>query len=256
MRIKNNFLVISNHDNDVSWVPEYADDYLIYDRSENSVLPDTIDEKKIIRSKNIGFNLYDYFTFIIDNYDNLPDRVIFVKGNVFPRHVSREFFDRIANSNFFTPIEDYKTFKTYWPVCFVSSDGGFCEINNSWYTKHYATKYFRTYNDFISFCFKNPPIPRYVRFAPGANYIVPKENILKFPRVFYENLKMFISHCPLPGEAHIIERALYTLWTCNFELNEKMLVQLKENIQMQSTHKNRYSLLKRFFFRLIRHING
>ena len=40
---------------------------------------------------------------------------------------------------------------------------------------------------------------------------------------FYENLKFFISYTQLPGEAHIIERALYTLWTSNFEVNENML---------------------------------
>jgi len=242
VKIESNFLVVSNYNNDIRWVPEYTDNYVLYDRSDAVEIPALIDSKKVIKTPNIGYNLYDYFTFIIDNYDTLPDCTIFTKGNVFPRHVRKEYFDKIVNNNFFTPIEDYKMHTPYWPTCFFAADGGFCEINNSWYTRHHPTKYFRSYDDFMDFCFKKPPKPRYTRFAPGANYIVPKANILKFPKIFYQNLRIFISHCQLPGEAHIVERALHTLWTCNFELNPKALEQINENFTFPS--RNFKTLLK------------
>ncbi|MFA6587801.1 MAG: DUF3431 domain-containing protein [Patescibacteria group bacterium] len=223
MKIKNNFLVISNYHNDLSWVPEYTENYLIYDKTSISVHPPKLNSQKVKKSPNVGYNLYDYFDYIIDHYENLPDCIIFTKGNVFPRHVTKEYFDRIINNDFFTPIEDYRMHKEKWPICFFASDGGFCELNNDWYLNYHETKYFYHYNDFLQFCFKNPVLPRYIRFAPGGNYIVPKENILKLPKIFYENLRTFVSHTQLPGEAHIIERALYTLWTCNFEINTTML---------------------------------
>ena len=77
----------------------------------------------------------------------------------------------------------------------------------------------------MRFCFIDPVIPKYIRFAPGANYIVPRENILKIPKIFYENLKVFVSHCAtaIPGESHIIERAFHTIWNSNFEINPNML---------------------------------
>lgn len=223
--IKNNFLVVSNYHNDLSWVPAYTDNYLIYDKGEAPVYPPTINPSKVLKSPNIGYNMYDYFTFIIDHYADLPDCTIFTKGNIFPRHVSQAYFNRIINNDFFTPIEDYRQHRENWPVCFFSSDGGFCEINNSWYLhiNHHPTKYFHDYNDFLRFCFKEPVIPRYNRFAPGACYIVPKSNILKLPKIFYENLRTFVSHGQLIGEAHIIERAFHTLWTANFEVSENML---------------------------------
>ncbi len=236
-KIKNNFLVISNYNNDLRWVPEYTDNYLIYDRSENATMPETVDLKKVIKSPNVGYNLYDYFTFIIDNYNNLPECTIFAKGNTSPRHVTKEYLDRIINNDFFTPIEDYKMHKTYWPVCFTAADGGFCEINNSWYMKYHPVKYFQNYNDFMRFFFKDAPEPRYTRFAPGGNYIVPKENILKLPKLFYENLRTIISHCPLPGEAHLIERALHALWTCNFELRPEALQPINENFSIPPRKK-------------------
>jgi hypothetical protein len=222
-QIKKNFLVVTNYNNDVSWIPEFTDNYLVYTKTGSSPLPYTLDRQKIKEISNIGYNIYDYLSFIIDNYNHLPDCTIFTKGNVFPRHISKSYFERVMNNGFFTPIEDYHRHQEKWPTCFHASDGGFCEINNSWYLQYFETKYFHNYNDFLVFCFKDPVIPRYIRFAPGANYVVPKENILKLPKIFYENLRMFVAHCQLPGEAHIVERSLYTLWTCNFEINEAML---------------------------------
>ena len=223
-KIKSNFLVISNYNNDISWVPEYTDNFIIYNKG--NLLSPSIDPKKIIESPNIGYNFYDYFTYIIENYDNLPDCIIFAKGNTFPRHVSKEFFETIMNNDWFTPIEDLKVHDTVFPVSFVSPDGGFCEINNSWYIKKFKTKYFSNYNDFLRFVYKDPVIPLYTRCAPGGNYIIPKANILKLPKVVYENLRLFISHCTLAGETHFEERIAYTLWMSNFELNPKILIPL------------------------------
>jgi hypothetical protein len=106
-KIKSNFLVVSNYNWDLSWVPQYTDNYVIYDRSDKGfVFPDNIDMKKVIKSPNVGYNSYDYFRFIIDNYNNLPDVIIFAKGHAFPRHISQAYFDRVMNNRHFTPLMD------------------------------------------------------------------------------------------------------------------------------------------------------
>ncbi|MES2224754.1 MAG: DUF3431 domain-containing protein [Patescibacteria group bacterium] len=231
-KINKNFLVVSNYNNDLRWVPEYTDNYLIYDRSEHAILPDTIDQSKVRRSPNVGYNSYDYFTFIIDHYDNLPDCTIFAKGWSFPRHVRKEYFDRVMNNECFTPMEDRKMHNPRFPISFFSPDGGYCEINNSWYLKHWKTKYFTNYNDFLRYMYKDPVIPLFTRFAPGGDYIVPKANILKLPKVVYENMRLFMSHCQEPGETHLIERAMYTLWMSNFELHPGALEKISEHFSI------------------------
>ena len=223
MKITDNFLVVSSYNNDVAWVPRATDNYLIYDRSEVPLRDPSIDPKKIVRQPNVGYNLYDYFTFIIDRYDTLPDCTIFMKGNTVPRHVTQGYFESVMNNHAFTAIEDPIVLTANPPISFFTEHDGYTEINNSWYLNHHAARYFHSYNDFLRFCFKDPVIPRYVRFVPGGNYIVPKENILKLPKQFYENLRSFIGYAQLPGEAHIIERALYTLWTSEFTVSENML---------------------------------
>ena len=175
MKIKNNFFVISNYNNDLGWLSSYRNDYVIYDRSDSAEISEKITRSKIIKSPNVGFNLYDYLTFIINHYDNLPDCMIFIKGNVMPRHVSQEYFNKIINNTSFTPIIDRKMHgKTFWPISFFDKDGLFNEINNSWYTKYFSKKYFSNYNDFLRLFYKNPGVHFYTKFAPGANYIVPK----------------------------------------------------------------------------------
>ena len=110
-----------------------------------------------------------------------------------------------------------------------SPDGGWMELNDSWYLNRteLPTKYFKTYNDFMDFCFKNPIHPKYVRFAPGGNYIVPKENLLKYDKIFYQNIKTIVEHHQLSGESHLIERFMHTMWSCNFEVANTMKQELK-----------------------------
>ncbi len=235
-KIQDNFLVVSNYYNDLSWVPEYTDNYLVYDQSDVKIYPPKLNASKVIKSPHLGHNIRDYLTYIIDNYNNLPNRIIFATGNIFPRHVGRDYFDSIVNNGWFTPIEDHRRFPDHWPTFFHLADGGFCEKNvdksHDWtgYRVHPA-KYFCNYNDLLKICFRTPVIPKYNRFAPAANYIVPKEQIRKLPKVFYENLRTFVSHSPtaIPEESHIIERSFYTLWMSNFELNPIMLKPIDEN---------------------------
>jgi hypothetical protein len=249
-KIERNFLVISNFHNDISWIPNYTSNYIVYDKSTNAPHPPKLKKANVVLSPNVGYNLYDYFTFIIDNYDKLPACTIFAKGNVFPRHVSKQYFERIMNNEYFTPIEDYRMHKEQWPTSFFSADGGFCELNTSWYLQYHPTKYFSNYNDFLAFCFKEPVFPRYIRFAPGANYIVPRANILKYPKVLYENLRTIVSHAKLPGEAHIIERALYTLWTSSFQLNDTMLAVFHADSVVR-TERSRFTLRQRVQRRIV-----
>ena len=215
--IRSNFLVVSDYNNDVSWVPERTTNYVIYNRSDSDVLPYTVDPSKVVRSPNLGYNIYDYCTYIINHYDALPEVMAFVKGNVFPRHVSRTFFDRISNNAEFAAIVDSRRHATKFPVSYFDGDGIFNEINNSWYMWQHPRKYFSTFNDFLQFAFEDPPLPRYTRFAPGANYIVPRSSVRKLSKAFYENVRTFVSHDPLPAEAHLIERALYTIWNSDLQ---------------------------------------
>ena len=193
--------VISRYNHDISWIADYAGtDYTLYDRSEKPI-PGSI----VV--PNIGSDLYDKFTFIIDNYDNLPTVGIYTKCNLF-KYLEKSEFELLKDNTTFTPLLT-QNHKTYLPVCYYK-DNIYWEINDMWYLNSHPCE--------------NKMIPHelqeilgisqmeYLPFAPGSNYILPKENILKHSKKFYELLRSYLEWDRYPGEAQIMERGLYTLW--------------------------------------------
>ena len=217
----NNFFCVSFYKGDLSWISEISDgQYHIY--AKNKIDSSDIEPEKTTIVENVGYNIYPYMKYIVDNYEALPDVVVFCKNNVFDRHVSRETFENQALRKVFTPIEEPGRWDLRYPYSMLSSDNGFLEINNSWYTKLNELKYFYSFDDFYSFIFQDAPRSRYIRFAPGANYVVPKQNILLRSRNFYRNLMKFCEYHQFSGESHMIERALYSIWTSTAEESTAM----------------------------------
>lgn len=203
MQVKDTFFVVNNFNNDTSWIKEYTDNYVIY----NKGVP--IDDPKAIQTPNVGYNIYDYLTYIIDNYDNLPVRVAFLKSNVFPRHMTKEEFDAKIHNTEFTPLHSMDH-HTRLPVSFYDESGNYNERNDSWYLMQIPSIYFRDYGEFAKQF--GLPSPEYLTFSPGANYIVPKQNILKHPVDFYRRLRSLLTYTSLASESHLIERAMYTIF--------------------------------------------
>ena len=218
------FFCISYYEGDLSWIYELDQSkYIVYNKSDKE-LPKEI---KNIKVKNVGYNLYSYLEYIIKNYDNLPDSIIFCKNNIFDRHLNKNLFLKLIKRDIFTSLEENISEK-YDFVSLTLSDQGFNEINTSWYKYNYDRLYFANYNDFYSFIFKGSVTPIFLKFSPGGNYLLKKENILIRPKSFYQNLKLFISHSQFSCESHFLERSLETIWTSNLEIKNKMKTRLSK----------------------------
>lgn len=192
--------VISRYNHDTAWIADYTNDYILYDRSDKP-----IDGAIIV--PNIGSDIYDKLSFIIDNYDNLPDVAVYTKCNLF-KYITKEEWDKICNNTTFTPILT-QNHKEKEGICYYHN-GIYYEINNGWFTGAHPIKSGRDGIDLMKLLgiWRMP----YVPFAPGSNYILPKENILQHPKEFYEKLRSYLEWDRYPGEAMIMERGLYTLW--------------------------------------------
>lgn len=192
--------VISRFNHNISWLRDYTDDSIIYDRSEKPA-------RGSIETKNIGSDIYDKFTYIIDNYHKLPDVAVYTKANLFD-YIKPKEFEKIKNNTTFTPIlsQDHHT---YEPVCRYR-DGMYYEMNNFWFLNVHPPKNEQAVEELIDLLGLRKL--DYLPFAPGSNYILPKENILKHPKEFYEKLRSYLDWTIYPGEAQIMERGLYLLW--------------------------------------------
>jgi len=249
MKKDKNFICISSFNDNLDWFKEFDHPHIIYDKCFNGVKkskyfpydipPSNLDKKyptmNISRGEIGGYNINEYLTYIISNYHNLPENIVFIKGNIINRHISFDFLKSVIDNKYFTSIEEWNkdNFNKIHLVnksSFISDDGGWMELNNSWYLnkKNHPNKYFNNFNIFMNFIFKSYTNPRYIRFCPGANYILPKNNILKYDLIFYKNLKFIINYSQLSGESHILERALYTIWNQDYLVADVMKNPLNE----------------------------
>lgn len=176
---------------------------ILYDRSDNPVPGSVI-------VPNLGTDIADKLHFIITNYNNLPVVAVYTKANMF-KYITEEEFEKIKNNSSFTPIltMNHRTYndETGKPVCYYK-DGIYWEINNMWYLNAHPCKYDpREIQKFMGI-----DNLEYVPFAPGSNYILTAYDIHKHPIEFYQKLYNYLMWSVYPGEAQIMERALYTIW--------------------------------------------
>lgn len=201
--------IVSRYNQDVKWIKEYTDDIVLYDRSERPV-NEIYAGTEVIIVPNIGTDLYDKFSYIIDNYDDLPDVAVYTKANLF-KYCSKEEFDKVKDNKTFTPLLT-KNHKVYTneegPVCFYDNQGMYNEVNNFWYLNPHPAKFAPVIIDQFKMLKR-----LYNAFVPGSNYILPKENILKHPKELYEKLRACLDWDIYPGDAQILERNLYYLWS-------------------------------------------
>jgi len=216
--------VLSRYNHAVSWVKDYTDDVVIYDRSEAPL------EGSIV-VPNIGSDIYDKLTYIIDNYDNLPDVALYSKANLFD-YIRPKEFEALKDNKTFTPLFSQfhkevmcddkmliavnatapKPFSYY-------QDGMYYELNYPSFLKMHPLK---NQPEFPTIeWYRSLELPRllgidqmeYIPFAPGSGYILTRENIRQNSIEFYKELRSFIGWKEgYSGEDMILERGLYTIF--------------------------------------------
>lgn len=236
--------IISRYNHELNYLPKYTNDYVLYDRSEEP-LPGAI----VVA--NCGSDIYDKFSFIIDNYNSLPSVALYTKANLF-KYISKEEFDQVKDNTTYTPlfsknhpiksmnlgavrektikeIQDYSDNESLRELfyhfnqidindpthkikkfSFYDGQGMYNELNIPSFINAHPVRYLKVIEEIQKLM--GVYGQEYLAFAPGSNYILPKENILKHPKSFYEQLRHYLSWAVYPGEAMIIERGLHNIW--------------------------------------------
>lgn len=246
----NKRLIVLTHSNfDLEWLKMTYDhgfsseNTLIYDRTFDD-LPNKkpIDHLgQVIKSPNVGSNIYDIGRYILDHYDNLPEMNIFVKGNLFEKHfTSEKRFIYGLNANWFVPLDGTRSPALRYYRYFLN-DNYFC-IPIEWEQKNLTiapifseddmkrTKIYPRISNFIEFLkdlfiLNDEDIPEMISYSPGANYAVPKNCILKYSKNFYKKMMYYTDYSNNPVEAHWFERILKLAWQGCLEENLSYIVQ-------------------------------
>jgi hypothetical protein len=210
--------VISNYDYDPSDVISSLNgNYILYQQGDDTKVPKKIKKLDNFRiSPHTGHNISDYLSYIIDNYDNLPKEIGFIKGSIYPRHITKELFESRINETGFIPLySDENTYKTNIQgrickklIAQQISPGLYMEIANDWYVS--SSEKGRYYPTLESLFYKitGRDLPMYITMVPGACMVVERNKVLKWDKIFYEELYKSITYRYFPVEAYHMERCM------------------------------------------------
>lgn len=244
------FFLIHNYNTVPEGLLSYCEEdrYLIMDASDDGRTPQLLREKGLRTETipNTGHNITSYFSYFSSHYDTLPEVLFLLKGNILQRHCSRDYFERVLGNTWFTYLYEEKQLRPRYSkptpetlaanhgkdpsagsIASLVTESHFLEVNNDWYmeTGTHPHRYFASYDDLLRFIYTDPVLPKQLMFAPGACYIVRREQIRQHGAAFYTNLNKLMNYTLDPGfpaEAYLVERMLPVIFEANYEVNAWM----------------------------------
>ena len=188
-------IVVSRYNEDISWVKHFRENnVIIYNKG-----PDNINDYHPIKLPNVGREGHTYYKYIYDNYDDLPDYIIFLQGHPFDHSPSV-----IADIHrlLYTPNldQDFMYLSSIFAnYTFEKGCGYLCtKVLNNTFEKIFG--------------YKNTTGKRY-SFGCGAQFMVKRETVLKHPREFYANIVDMLSYSLSPEEGYGLERLHKNIFT-------------------------------------------
>ena len=221
--------VISTFNCDPRYLTKFFESCSIYDQSTDGQLAKELSLAfpTLKVTENSGHSLSHYLAYIIENYENLPRYIVFLKSNVVPRHIDEKTFNKCINlakleSGYVSFFHD-KNFVDKIRIEYHVYPGLFLERNNSWYMKRLDSRYFSDFNQLLSFIFENPIIPEFVPFTPGACFGISSNQIRNIPIEVWRFLEEISTYKYFPSEAFLVERILFTLFHAPYEFRHYFL---------------------------------
>jgi hypothetical protein len=196
-------IVIARYEESIDWIKDLSVDYVIYNKG--SKIPESeIDPNKVIDVPNQGREAETYLRYIIDNYNKIPDFVIFLQGNPF------DHCPAILHN-----IENIDFSQEFFSLGNVTS----CDLMGNYSYPGLQMGFYR--NEFIP-NFSDSPI---IDFVAGAQFIV-KGDLIKnktlswwiqtmdqYNKYWFSDIESGYSKPPGHFIAHVFER----LWPSIFK---------------------------------------
>jgi hypothetical protein len=176
-------IVIARYNEDVEWTKQFPN-VIIYNKG--NPLNNGFNE---IMLDNVGRESHTYYKYICDNYDNLPDYVIFLQGNPFDH-----------SPNIISNLNNYFNLKNFVDFEFLSERILDCNLSSCIY--HEGLPLIRLYEEIFNIKKMNMDF----KFGCGAQFIVSKQNILKRSKCFYLKLISLLDYDICPIEGYVMER--------------------------------------------------
>lgn len=179
--IKNKYqIVVARYNEDIKWLIPFKLVTIIYNKGDDK---DINLNFNTIKLKNVGRESHTYLYHIINNYDNLKDRTIFIQGKI-NDHKILNFEEYFKDGNdFIAKTSDLK----------IDTLRTMIEHYGKWSSNTMKKSDYTPYDwlEKVIGIDMSEIINNESKVIWGANFSISKEMILRKPKKFYENLLRF-----------------------------------------------------------------
>ncbi|KAF4764258.1 hypothetical protein N7455_003677 [Penicillium solitum] len=189
---RKDMVVASMKSDDTSWLSEYFPDW-----TKSIYVVDDKDAPLTV-TRNKGRESMVYLTYIIDNYDNLPDTMLFIHSKRYQWHNDDPYYDGIPPlRNVQIPYiqeQGYVNLRCVWTLGCPIEIRPHTDTHRS---NVHAGEYFK--NGFMEL-FPGIPVPEEVGVSCCAQFGVSRAKVLERPRSDYERFRTWLADTPLEDD--------------------------------------------------------
>lgn len=205
--------ILVNYRYDPVWLKDCPElEVTIYDRSDDGIERNLTQYGQVYKTPNKGDVDYDKLSWIVENYDTMPDVFVWGKTNLF-KYVDEDYFKQALEKKEFTPLLkfDHSTYSDKFGVVCRYVGPIYEERADSWFFNNNAlARRFSSWDEWTSYF--GLPKQAFIPFAPGGNYILTKERVHRWSKDLYATMRDMLPYAMHPAEAHACERSYYLLW--------------------------------------------
>jgi archaellin len=200
-------IVVARYNENIDWLRNEMHNCIIYNKGEKL----NINNEIIL--ENVGRESETYLNYIISNYGNLPDVVIFTQGKISDHKGADDtnYLINLKNEALFN-MKSYPTITHYdinnnlhWDKTWNLQNGNYYMNDN--YKNNNKITFIDWFKINIKYEYPNP-ISIYV----NGIFSIKKELILKNSLDYYKNLILEVNHHINPTEGHFFERSWYYIF--------------------------------------------
>lgn len=194
-------VVVAKYDEDISWTKKYRN-VKVYDKLKGD-LP------------NIGRESHTYLTYIVENYNRLPEVVFFTQGHIFDHGYEYIDFVNLGENKF---SQNYKTLDSnhyfYSTSLGWDTDHIYDYRNNNLFPKD-ELGYRNWFKKYVDVDGTYPEIEMGITLWWGAVFSLKRECILSRPKEYYQRLLDYIPKTNNPEVGHYFERSWFYIFNCH-----------------------------------------
>ena len=201
-------IVVARYNENIGWLNSEMKNCVIYNKGNKL----NIDNE--IMLKNVGRESETYLQYIITNYDNLPDVIVFTQARIADHkgsddvsyliNIKNEALNKAKSQNFY--LHNDIGNNIYWDSKWNLRNGQYFLKDN--YKNNNPITFIEWFKTNINMDYPNP-----INIYMNAIFAVKKEYIINKPIEYYKKLILEVNHHIDSTEGHFFERSWYYIFS-------------------------------------------